>query len=136
MSDKSNGKDLVSYSPGENIFTEGEAADNTMCVIVKGKVNILIGEGEKEVVVARLGEGELFGEMAWVTKEPRSATVRADGPVKVRKITVGNFEEILAKGPDIVRKIVKALVERLKNTTEQLVKARAELAKAREKLEG
>lgn len=122
MSDR-NDENLVSFSHGEAIFTEGEPGNKTMFLIEEGKVDVLKGE----TVVAHLGEGAPVGEMSLLLDEPRSATVKADGPVKALKITGENFGEILAKQHGIGWTIMKALAQRLKDTTNQLAEAKSKL---------
>lgn len=122
MSDR-NDKNRVSFSSGETIFTEKEPGNKTMFLIEEGKVDVLKGE----TVVAHLGEGAPVGEMSLLLDEPRSATVKADGPVKALKITGENFGEILAKQSGIGLTIMKALAQRLKDTTNQLAEAKSKL---------
>ena len=122
MTDR-NDENRISFSQGEAIFTEGEPGNKTMYLIEKGRVEVLKGDA----VVARLGVGEPIGEMSLLLDEPRSATVRALNSVEALEITGENFGEILTKRPGIGRTIMKALAQRLKNTTNTLLEVQAEL---------
>ena len=122
MTDRNN-ENRISFSPGEAIFIEGEPGNKTMYLIEKGRVEVLKGDA----VVARLGVGEPIGEMSLLLDEPRSATVRALNSVEALEITGENFGEILTKRPGIGRTIMKALAQRLKNTTKALSEAQAKL---------
>ena len=122
MTDR-NDENRISFSQGEAIFTEGEPGNKTMYLIEKGRVEVLKGDA----VVARLGVGEPIGEMSLLLDEPRSATVRALNSVEALEITGENFGEILTKRPGIGRTIMKALAQRLKNTTKALSEAQAKL---------
>ena len=51
------------YAKGEVIFREGEKGD-TMYVIQSGKVKITKKTAAEEIVIAEIGKGEIFGEMA------------------------------------------------------------------------
>lgn len=122
MSDRSD-ENRVSFSQGEVIFTEGEPGNKTMYLIEEGRVEVLKGD---EVIVC-LGAGEPIGEMSLLLDEPRSATVRALNSVEVLEITGENFGEIMAKQSGIDWTIMKALAQRLKNTTKALSEAQSKL---------
>jgi CRP-like cAMP-binding protein len=61
---------------GEVVIREGDVGDS-MFIIASGVLEVLVGTDGGEVVVGTLGEGEFFGELSLIDKEPRSATVRA-----------------------------------------------------------
>lgn len=63
------------FSPGDAVFRQGEAGD-FLYVILSGEVAVVTGDGENKREV-RLGPGEVFGEMALLENEPRSASVWA-----------------------------------------------------------
>lgn len=65
---------------GTEIVREGEQG-RTFYLIVAGEVRVLIESGTKEV--ARLNAGAFFGEIAVMTKQPRSATVECTQPVEI-----------------------------------------------------
>jgi CRP-like cAMP-binding protein len=63
------------FQPGQMIFREGELNQEAYRIL-RGRVEISItGEG-KPVVLAQLGEGDIFGEMAMVDERPRSASAQ------------------------------------------------------------
>ncbi|HQJ07319.1 MAG TPA: cyclic nucleotide-binding domain-containing protein, partial [Spirochaetota bacterium] len=67
---------LISYKtlqPNSVIFTEYELADNFF-IIKSGKVKITKLKGDEETLLAILGEGDIFGEMAILNDKPRNAT--------------------------------------------------------------
>ena len=61
------------YKPGEVIFREGDAGE-TMFIIQEGEVRIHKRVRDKETTLAVLKDGDFFGEMAIIDKEPRSAS--------------------------------------------------------------
>jgi CRP-like cAMP-binding protein len=58
-------------------------------------------------------EGDFFGEIALVTKMPRTATVTATSDVDVLVITEREFDSLLKKSPEIGRSVAEALAERV-----------------------
>ncbi len=65
------------FEPGEIIFRQ-EDTGNQVYVIVHGEVEVVQERpGTGDAVIARLGPGEFFGEMALIQNAPRTATVRA-----------------------------------------------------------
>ena len=68
---------MAKAAAGELVVREGELASE-LFVIQGGAVEVVIGlDGEGEGVLARLGTGECFGEMALIGVQPRCASVRA-----------------------------------------------------------
>ena len=67
----------ISFETGATIFSQGEQGD-AFYLIQSGAVQVLLESGgDKSEVVAILGPRDWFGEMALLTGEPRSATIRA-----------------------------------------------------------
>jgi len=64
------------YNAGQVIFEEGYPADGVY-FICSGKVDISNRRGDKRTHLATLGEGSIFGEMAFIDERPRTATVTA-----------------------------------------------------------
>lgn len=95
------------YQPGDYIFMQGDPGTN-FYVIETGEVEVLRSgeEGKSPTVLAVLGPGDFFGEMALIDDRPRNATIRARTPVQVlimgRKLfhqisnTMEPFRDILA----------------------------------------
>ncbi|MBU1276915.1 MAG: cyclic nucleotide-binding domain-containing protein [Proteobacteria bacterium] len=107
-------------APGENIITEGGVGE-TMYLIVKGKVTVSqLGEDGCAVVLASLGEGEYVGEMALFEEVPRSATVTADGPVRLLELYKREFDETVREYPQVALQMCKELSRRLRNLHQKI----------------
>ncbi len=99
---------------GDTIFGEGEPGD-ALYLIVEGKVKV--HKGEKELV--RLGIRDVFGEMAVLDSEPRSASVTAVEDSVCLKIGRDDFRDILSERPEIAMGVMKVLTRRLRETSKK-----------------
>ena len=64
---------FMEYAKDEVIFEEGDQSDD-IYFLLRGFLSVEVAEGKQ---VARISPMELFGEMAFISKKPRSATIRA-----------------------------------------------------------
>lgn len=87
---------------GVEVVREGEQG-RTFYLVVAGEVRVLVEQGAKEV--ARLGAGAFFGEIAVMTKQPRSATVECTQPVEIIAFDREAVLPVLADYPK-VREII------------------------------
>jgi CRP-like cAMP-binding protein len=83
------------YDPGHIVFTEGDKGDAAY-FIMEGKVKVVAAaQNFKEVLLGKLGEGEIFGEMALIDEKPRSATIVTLTPCKMAYISKKAFNEFV-----------------------------------------
>ena len=92
------------FHPGETIFDEGDFG-NKLYSVVKGDVEILKGGN----VVATLGAGALFGEIALISDSPRTATVRAKTEVDVVTVSRPAFHKLVTNLPGVRGSIEDAM---------------------------
>ena len=78
------------YKDGDNIFEENSIGKE-MYIILTGKVKVTKERGDVETTLATLEEGDFFGEMSLFDNNPRSATVKALGDIKLLEINQKNF---------------------------------------------
>jgi cAMP-dependent protein kinase regulator len=101
---------------GEVILSEGQKGDG-LYLILSGRVKILKLKGEtKQVVVARLKEGEVFGEMSLLSNAPVSATVTAEKRSIILRLPRKAFAEVLSTHPQLLEHISELSDERTKLT--------------------
>lgn len=93
------------FSPGQTVMAQGETG-TTMNIILSGLVGVSVGGRE----VARLTPGQIFGEMALLTGEPRAADVRALESTVCLVVDREGFRMVLARHPVVVDR-VKAIFE-------------------------
>ena len=103
------------YAAGSTIVKEGEKA-LSFFLILNG--NVEVRRGKK--VLAKLGHGQFFGEMALFDDQPRSADVVATEDTSCALLTSWAFAGVLAGNPKIGQAIIKELVRRLRETNKAL----------------
>lgn len=99
--------DELHLPAGRKLTWEGDYGHEFL-VLVEGKAEVRHGDD----VVATLGSGDFFGEIALVTDEPRTATVVATSAVHVLVIGEREFRRLLRESPDVNASVEKAMVER------------------------
>lgn len=107
-----------SFNPGEVIFAEGDPG-NEAYLILSGKVKIARQHQKKRLVLNQLGVDQIFGEMAIITGEPRTATAEAVEPTQVFIITENKLNENLSHNLAIVKNLIDQLIDRLKQLLKQ-----------------
>lgn len=107
------------FANGELVFREGDVG-MFACLIEKGSVLVIKGYGTpRESFLARLGPGEIVGEMALVDASVRSATVVCEGIVVIDVITDSDFKKLLLRAPAGLVGIMKTLIRRLRDTSQK-----------------
>lgn len=85
---------------------------NELYIIQKGKIKITKVIQQKEVLLAVLKEGDIFGEMALLENKPRSASAIAFGDTKLLAVNKDNFKTMISTQPQLVTKLISLLAER------------------------
>lgn len=89
---------IVQVNTGEYFFREDELA-NTMYVLEKGKVEVVMAWQDKQYTLNFLNPGDCFGEMAIMGFRPRSADVRALLDCQAIELSTGLFSELYGVYP-------------------------------------
>ncbi len=93
------------FLPGQIIVERGERGDS-LFVIAEGCVSIVVGPPNgADHEVARLGAGEVFGEMALLTGQPRTATVQAITTTTVYEITKPAIAPLFDEHPESIEQL-------------------------------
>jgi CRP-like cAMP-binding protein len=101
--------DECTFEPGEPIIQKGEMGQS-MYIIVEGKVRVHDGDR----TIALLGTRDVFGELAALDPEPRSATVTAEVETHVFKLRYDVLYELMSDHIDVARGIIRVLCQRLR----------------------
>lgn len=119
MSEKSTSYERRQFASGDRIFKEG---DKGRCayLVKSGRVDLYRTHNNQDMALGSLEPGAIFGEMAVITGEPRSATALAGNDTELVVLDRKVLNKGLEASPPLVQKLVNLLFERVKSTTERL----------------
>lgn len=118
------------YRTGERLFEKGEEGDAAY-IVLEGEVGVLMPSDNGEQVVAVLGQGEIFGELAVICDQPRSTAIVARSALEVLCLDRNVVLNLIREFPDISLELVRILGKRLERTTHELSQALAGQAAGR-----
>jgi serine/threonine-protein kinase len=107
------------YGPGEVIISEGEAGEFAF-LILRGKVQVSMIVDGKNTILDELGEGEIGGELAIFSRQPRSATITALEPTMIRIMKRSDVESEMEKLAPWVGNMISALSSRFSKLSQKL----------------
>jgi predicted acylesterase/phospholipase RssA/CRP-like cAMP-binding protein/CheY-like chemotaxis protein len=107
---------LVKF-PKDTVIFNIDDPGNCMYIIKSGEVKVIAGVGAIGEVLAYLGRGNYFGEMALLTGEPRSASVVTAMDSELFVLTKQDFDYLLKKYPSIALTLSHVLSQRLRNVS-------------------
>lgn len=99
------------YGVGETIIRQGDPGEE-LFIVETGRVKLTVEDGGRTVFSKERGPGYLFGEMALLTGEPRTATIKALVDTETVVIGKNAFEGIIKKDPTVVNKLVEIIEKR------------------------
>jgi CRP-like cAMP-binding protein len=100
--------DEIDLPAGKEMATEGDRG-REFFVLLKGTADVT----KTGRSINTMSGGDFFGEIALVSKMPRTATVTATTDVDVLVITERDFDALMKKSPEIGKQIAEALAERV-----------------------
>ena len=101
------------YSDGELVIRQGEVGD-CMYVVQSGEVEVFKVQGDSEMHLGTMGEGDFFGEMALLDRDVRSASVRSIGETRILKIDKRTFLSQVHADPAMALRIVQKMSQRIR----------------------
>lgn len=103
---------VVVAAPNETIFSEGDPGDS-FYMIREGHIKVVRVEGENELVMAILDEGEGFGEMALLAGQPRSATVKAIDECILVRLMATDFKRLTLENHELLVQMNRLMAQRV-----------------------
>jgi CRP/FNR family cyclic AMP-dependent transcriptional regulator len=120
---------LHCFAPGETLMRQGDPADCAY-VILEGEVEVIGRTSSGEFVIAVLGRNAVTGEVGVLTDAPRTATVRAKGPVKTLRISPEVFLRLASSRPDRALHVMRQLSAYIANDLRAMAALKEELQQA------
>ena len=116
--------EIESHDEGSVIIAEGEPG-SSMYVIASGEVKVFTrGQGGGGTVyLARLGEGDFFGEVSVLTGKPRTATITASQRTELLRLDREKLDTALATYPGIRKVLDDFYKKRAKHTVEAMIES-------------
>jgi anti-anti-sigma regulatory factor len=113
------------YGPGDVVIRQGDT-DRSLFIVAKGTTTVRVNvEGNgRQVRLASYSRGTVFGEMALLDRQPRSATVIADDDVVCYVLSEDAFNALIAERPliavHLLANLARELSFRLRNATRMI----------------
>jgi SulP family sulfate permease len=106
----------MEFAAGDVIARQGDPAD-ALHFILDGRVSVVLGSGDDQIRIRSLGPLTTVGEMGLISRQPRSATIRAETPSVLYALSVDAYERIKSNNPALgqalLSYIVAVMAERL-----------------------
>lgn len=103
---------IRSYPKDTMIFSDSQRGAD-MFIIQQGQVAITKIVDGREITLALLGKGDMFGEMALLENKPRSASAIAHSDCSLMVVNIHNFNQMVSTQPQMIAKLTTTLAERL-----------------------
>jgi NADH dehydrogenase len=110
------------FEPGEDVFHQGDLGDR-IYMIVNGQAEVVREADGQETVLAQLGPGEYFGEMALLKQTTRGATVRCTAPMNTICLPKREFGLLTAYLPQMRATLENVMEKRQQDNTKKSMKA-------------
>ena len=107
--------DRQRFDTNELVFQWGDIGDSAY-VIEEGCVEVLAGGGTEPTRIAMLSTGAMFGEVALLDRQPRTAAVRALVPTRLIRIDRSHVEELLLRADPVIQYLMRLLLARFRST--------------------
>lgn len=110
--------EVLMFNPEDRIVSQGEHGD-AMYLILEGSVRVIRDIKVGQQFLAKLERKRSFGEIALLTNSPRTASVVAETPVRLIKISKENLSRLSVENPRIAMQIYRILAESLAQSLRQ-----------------
>jgi CRP/FNR family cyclic AMP-dependent transcriptional regulator len=108
-------------APRSTTIMAGGDPTDSLYIVLSGRLKVMMSDSEgKEVILAILGPGEIFGEMGLIDDEPRSATVISIEPCELLSITKRDFKKCLQENFEMTMAVMRGLVKRLREADRKI----------------
>ena len=105
------------FEPMQEVFHQGELGDR-MYIILSGGAEVVRHQDSAEKILARLGPGEIFGEMAILNQTTRGATIRCVEPMNTLSLSKREFNVLASSLPELRRSFNQVMDDRVRANTQ------------------
>jgi cAMP-dependent protein kinase regulator len=112
--------ELETHDEGSVVITEGDPG-TSMYVIASGEVKVYTRGTAGTIYLARLGEGDFFGEVSVLTGKPRTATITASQRTEVLRLDKVKLDGVLSRYPGIRKVLDDFYKKRAEHTVEAMI---------------
>jgi hypothetical protein len=102
----------VHLPAGATLIEQGSPNDDVF-IVTRGEFDVLVGEPGAERRLAAMRPGEVVGDMAFLTGEPRSATLRATAPSTCLVLRAVDLKRLAFEHPTVLMRMARVIVRRL-----------------------
>ena len=117
--------EIETHDEGSVIINEGDPG-TSMYLIASGEVKVFTrgtGSAGGSVYLARLGEGDFFGEVSVLTGKPRTATITASQRTELLRLDKDKLDAVLVKHPGLRNVLDNFYKQRAKHTVEAMIES-------------
>ncbi|MBW2294320.1 MAG: patatin-like phospholipase family protein [Deltaproteobacteria bacterium] len=110
--------EVIDVAGGTALFREGDPGDS-LYILLRGRLNVSVFDPETgvEKLLGETAPGEAIGEIGLLTNETRSASLWATRDSRLVRISQTAFDALAEKNPDLLRRLAKVVVSRLRKRT-------------------
>ncbi len=112
--------ELITLEQGENLFLQGDSAKN-IYITKSGQLEVYHTVDGEDFILGVIKEREVVGEMAFLEKAPRSASVRAKEHCEILCLNLDNLHSYLEAQPFWLSMILSSLVDRLREANKKII---------------
>jgi NADH dehydrogenase len=105
------------FEPMQEVFHQDDLGDR-MYIILSGGAEVVRHQGDAEKVLARLGPGEYFGEMALLNQTTRGATIRCVEPMNTLSLSKREFSVLASSLPELRKSFDQVMDQRTRANSE------------------
>jgi CRP-like cAMP-binding protein len=106
-----NEPDIRSFPAGHVIFSEGQPGDGLMYAVLEGEVELI----RQDRLLDTAAAGSVFGEMALLDQQPRSASAIVKTDCRLAVITEQRFTRLVSQNPHFALSMMRLMAERIRN---------------------
>ncbi len=111
--------ETINVAKGDYLIREGEESSQ-MYFLQKGSMSVLKKVGDTEKQIGTIYAGEVVGEMSFLDKQPRCASVKAINDCELTVIPSAKFEKFFEELPVWYKALVHTLLERLRRANARI----------------